>query len=636
MTSCNKPTFPLICNDAYFSEPSYNTGEQIYYQKIDPVHASHIDGVVLLERNGNYYKAIYTENTINIEWYRCHYKNDPNDEAMITQAIKTAAYLGATLRFDAREYIVNKQLAFENLTCFKLLGDKQHTLIKSSTTERFWSYYLKFVNCNNFIIDGIRIDQNKSHISQVYTEADYNITGNDDTLRDFNGGIYVTFIQDRYTGGTINIEIKNCSFLDLYTRGLQFYNCNTEGEIKITDNYFESEIQTQMYRMEHLTLSQSHNINFIVENNIFKNNVLREANGTPIPNSAQMPCGISASDCGLVGSLLVSNNYLELCGRDNTGHHRLFAIDFYDNVDNFIISNNIFKNTTWGAIRFDGTRMNAVITDNYIHQLITNDSGIINSATREIESGVVKNFSICNNIIEGVVGNSFGILLQSQVNSTIIENVNISNNTFDHLKTAVLIIGSMNNINVSNNIATNMSGVVVDFKAHTSVHTYDDASGEIISSVHSVKIPLGRVMVNNNNFKSITTGEGFVGVQIDGLSTFSQQNLDHYKNSTKRIVISDNLLYSNNEGYGVIVNSIPEVWPIPTSGGQTLPILGSSLDGKVTVSGNEVNDVKYGLYLRVHKTIAKENILFNCNAQPLLEDYTDNIKFNNYYNNIPV
>ncbi|WP_123902335.1 right-handed parallel beta-helix repeat-containing protein [Chryseobacterium arthrosphaerae] len=610
-----------------------NTGEEVYYQKITGSNLPE-DDVVIILRNGEYYKALLNENTINIEWYRCN-KRYTNDEAMITQAIKTAAYLGATLRFDAREYIVNRQLAFENLNCFKLLGDKQHTLIKSDTTERFRSYYLKFVNCNNFIIDGIKIDQNKSHISQVYTEADYNIIGSDDTLRDFNGGIYITFIQDSYTGGTINIEIKNCSFLDLYTRGLQFYNCNTEGEIKITDNYFESEIQTQMYRMEHLTLSQSHNINFTIENNVFKNKVLREANGTPIPNSAQMPCGISASDCGLVGSLLVNNNYFELCGRDNTGHHRLFAIDFYDNVDNFIISNNIFKNTTWGAIRFDGTRMNAIITDNYIHQLITNDSGIINSATREIEGGVVKNFSICNNIIEGVVGNSYGILVQSQVNNTIVENVNISNNTFDYLKTAVLIVGSMNNINVSNNIATNMSGVAVDFKAHTSIHTYD-SNGNIISSVHRIAVPLGKVMVNNNNFKSITTGEGFVGVQVDGLSILSQQNLDHYKNSTKRIVISDNLLYSNNEGYGVIVNSVPEIWPVPTSGGQTLPILGSSLDGKVTVSGNEINDVKYGLYLRAHKTIAKENILFNCSVQPLLEDYIDNIKFNNYYNNIPV
>ncbi|MGN7867163.1 hypothetical protein [Chryseobacterium sp. 22458] len=629
MTNCNKPTFPLICNDADFSEPFHNTGEQIYYQKIDPVHASYVDGVVLLERNGNYYKAIYTENTINIEWYRCLYTNPliDNDEAMITQAVKTAAYLGATLRFDAREYIVNRQLEFQNLSCFKLLGDRQHTLIKSNTTERFRSYYLKFFDCKNFIIDGLRIDQNMSNISQVYTEADYNITSNDDTLRDFNGGIYIR--------KSTNIEIKNCSFFNLYTRGLQFYECIEGGEIKITNNYFESEIQTQMYRMEHLTLSQSHNINFTIENNVFKNKVLREANGTPIPNSAQMPCGISASDCGLAGSLLVNNNYLELCGRDNTGHHRLFAIDFYDNVDNFIISNNIFKNTTWGAIRFDGTRMNAVITDNYIHQLITNDSGIINSATREIESGVVKNFSICNNIIEGAIGNSYGILLQSQVNNTIAENVNISNNTFDHLKTAVLIVGSMNNINISNNIATNMSGVAVDFKAHTSIHTYD-SDGNIISSVHRIAVPLGKVMINNNNFKSITTGEGFVGVQIDGLSIFSQQNLDHYKNSTKRIVISDNLLYSNNEGYGVIVNSVPEIWPVPTSGGQSLPILGSSLDGKVTVSGNEINDVKYGLYLRTHKTIAKENILFNCSVQPLLEDYTDNIKFNNYYNNIPV
>ncbi len=260
MTNCNKPTFPLICNDADFSEPFHNTGEQIYYQKIDPVHASHVDGVVLLERNGNYYKAIYTENTINIEWYRCRYKDQPNDEAMITQAIQTAAYLGATLRFDAREYIVNKQLEFQNLSCFKLLGDKQHTLIKSNTTERFSSYYLKFVNCKNFIIEGIQIDQNKKNLV-VYKEQDWGPEDYPELLRDFNGGIYIT--------GATNVEIKDCSFLDLYTRAVHIYAC--DGDIKITNNLFESGVQTQMYRMEHLTISQSRDANVIVENNVFKN-----------------------------------------------------------------------------------------------------------------------------------------------------------------------------------------------------------------------------------------------------------------------------------------------------------------------------------------------------------------------------
>jgi hypothetical protein len=54
-----------------------------------------------------------------------------------------------------------------------------------------------------------------------------------------------------------------------------------------------------------------------------------------------------AFDCGLFWISLIKDNYFEYCGRDNTGHHRLYAIDFYDNVNNFIINSNIFRNTTW-------------------------------------------------------------------------------------------------------------------------------------------------------------------------------------------------------------------------------------------------------------------------------------------------
>ncbi|WP_343681508.1 right-handed parallel beta-helix repeat-containing protein [Chryseobacterium arthrosphaerae] len=618
MTNCNKPTFPLICNDADFSEPFHNTGEQIYYQKIDPVHASHVDGVVLLERNGNYYKAIYTENTINIEWYRCLYTNPliDNDEAMITQAIKTAAYLGATLRFDAREYIVNRQLEFQNLSCFKLLGDRQHTWIKSDSKKRFEGFYFSFIECSNIIIEGFQFDLNKSNI-EVYSSAD------DVLSKEFNGGILIK--GDPLSYLSYNIEITNCHFHDLYNRAIRFYGCS-QGHIIVTNNLFESGLQQQIYMMEHLVVSQSHSANVTIENNIFRN--------AENHDSSKAPCAIYGFDLGSYGSVLISNNYFEYCGRDNTGHHRLFAIDFYDNVNNFIISNNSFKNTTWGAIRFDGTRMNAVITDNYIHQLITNDSGIINSSTREIPGKVVENFSICNNIIESAIGDSYGILLQSQVNTTILDNINISNNTFNHLKTAVLMGGSVNNVNISNNIATNMSGIVVDFKAHNSAHTY--FSGEIVSSIHSVKIPLGRVMITHNNFRSVS--EGFTGIQIDGISIFSQQNLDLYKDSTKRFVISDNLLYGYNKGYGIIINSVGEIWPAPIgSDGKPLPVLGFSLDGKVTVSANEVNDLWTGLYLRVPKVIAKDNIIFNCSNSAINDDgITNHIKLNNYYNNAPV
>jgi hypothetical protein len=173
MTNCNSQKFPSTCNPADYGFKKFfpHTGEEVYYQKITGSNLPE-DGIVFIKENGECYKAILNENTINIEWYRCS-PSYPNDEAMITQAIQTAAYLGATLRFDAREYIVNKQLEFQNLSCFKLLGDKQRTIIKSNSKQRFSSYFLHFSNCNNFIIEGIIFDLNKRNL-QVYTEGDWN------------------------------------------------------------------------------------------------------------------------------------------------------------------------------------------------------------------------------------------------------------------------------------------------------------------------------------------------------------------------------------------------------------------------------------------------------------------------------
>lgn len=602
MTNCNKPTFPLICNDADFSEPFHNTGEQIYYQKIDPVHASHVDGVVLLERNGNYYKAIYTENTINIEWYRCLYTNPliDNDEAMITQAIKTAAYLGATLRFDAREYIVNRQLEFQNLSCFKLSGDRQHTWIKSNSNKRFESFYFSFTECNNFIIDGFQFDLNKRNIPEVYSSAD------DALSKEFNGAILINGNPTTYF--SYNIEITNCYFYDLYNRAIRIYGCS-QGHIIVRDSLFESGVQNQIYMMEHLVISQSHSANVIVENNIFRN----AENHDP----SKAPCAIFAFDLGYNGSVLINNNYFDYCGRNNTGHHRLYAIDFYDNVNNFIISSNVFRNTTWGAIRFDGTKKNALICDNIIHQLISEngDGGMITAASRATEGfdKVFKNISISNNIFEAVAKGSYGINLQSSVDDIIADNINIQNNNFDNLRTTVIMSGTITNVNICNNIGLNIQYRAIEYIAHSIKTTV--LTNETIIKTNTLEAPLGNVLIKGNNLR---LNNSDCGIFLEGFTPESGNNTI-VQNLTKRFVISDNLIYGNGAGSGITVN------------------VGVSLEGKVTVSGNEISNLDTGLYLRCKKIIAKDNILFNCNTMAINDDgITDHIKFDNYYNNNPI
>lgn len=587
MTNCNNYKFPSTCNPADYGHKEFfmNTGEEVYYQKITGSNLPE-DDVVIILRNGEYYKAILQENTINIEWYRCN-ERYANDEAMITQAIKTTAYLGATLRFDAREYIVNKQLEFQNLSCFKLLGDKQHTLIKSNTTERFSSYYLKFVNCKNFIIEGIQIDQNKKNLV-VYKEQDWGPEDYPELLRDFNGGIYIT--------GATNVEIKDCSFLDLYTRAVHIYAC--DGDIKITNNLFESGVQTQMYRMEHLTISQSRDANVIVENNVFKN--------AENHNPATGVVAIFAFDLGEKKSVLINNNYFEYCGRNHTGKHRLYAIDFYDNVNNFIVSNNTFKNLTWGAIRFDGTRENGIISDNIFHQLIADQDGMIMAASREdpkYNQTEFKNISIHNNILDSETELSHGISIQGLSPFCAAENIQISNNTMYNLRYGIRIHGDASVVSISDNLAFNLIGIGIRVEGFKTGHD---------------KVPLQpkkieKIYINNNhlNGREELSYNGFVGIQIDGLDI-----VDKYMG---RVLINNNFITGNSTGMGIVINP------------------GKTLENVVTVENNTLENLKRGLFIRTNKVFVKDNLIYNT-SEPI--DDSDvpgqTIYHENFNNNVMI
>lgn len=584
MTNCNKPTFPLICNDADFSEPFHNTGEQIYYQKIDPAHANYVDGVVLLKRNGNYYKAIYTENTINIEWYRCLYTNPliDNDEAMITQAIKTAAYLGATLRFDAREYIVNKQLEFQKLSCFKLLGDEQRTLIKSSSKEKIEGAYFNFTDCDNFIIEGLKFDLNKSNLP-VYNSVD------NSTDKEYNGGIFIT--------KSYNIKITNCHFFDLYNRAVHIYSC-LKGDIIVSDNLFESGPQEQSYMMEHLVIGQCSWANVVVENN----NFINAENHNPDHGVV----AIYAFELGEFGSVLINNNNFEYCGRNHAGGHRLYAIDFYDYVDNFIISNNTFKNLTWGAIRFDGTRENGIICDNIFHQLIADEDGMIMAASREnpkYNQTEFKNISIHNNILDSENELSHGISIQGLSPFCAAENIQISNNTMYNLRYGIRIHGDVSVVSISNNQAFNLIGIGIRVEGFKTGH------GGV--SLQPKKIE--KIYINDNhlNGRQELSYDGFVGIQIDGLDV-----VDKFMG---RVLINNNFISGNTTGMGVVIN------------------IGKTLENVVTIVNNTLENLKTGFFIRTKKVFVKDNLIYNT-SEPISDAGVpgQTIYHENFNNNVMI
>lgn len=586
MTNCNSQKFPSTCNPADYGFNKFfpHTGEEVYYQKINETNLPE-DGVVLIQENGLYYKAILHENTINIEWYRCN-ERYANDEEIILAAVKMAAYLGATLRFDAREYIVNRQLTFQNLSCFKLLGDKQHTVIKSNSNERVEGFYFSFTDCNNIIVEGFKFDLNKRNLP-TYNSSD------DALSKEFNGGILIKGTYE--INGSHNIEITNCHFYDLYNRAVRFYNCE-QGHIIVSNNLFESGVQEQIYMMEHLVISQSHNANVIVENNIFRN--------AENHDSSKAPCGIYGFDLGYYGSVLIDNNYFEYCGRDNTGHHRLYAIDFYDSVNNFVISNNTFRNTTWGAIRFDGTRKNGIISNNIIHQLISDDGGMINASSRgaaEFNQTEFRNITISNNILESSGTTSYGIILQGLSAFCNSENIEISNNKFYNLKGCITLHGDMDVVSITNNQAFNLKAIGVYIQGI-----------KVINKVEFEPRKIAKIYINDNNFSGDLNPDlkGIVGVQIDGLNgkhTFMG-----------RVWINGNFITNNNYGYGIIVNT------------------GDSLDNVVIIANNVIENVERGLYIRTEKVLVKDNLIYNASISAINDADVpgQTIYHENFYNNV--
>lgn len=590
MTNCNNPQFPSMCTNASFSKLFTNTGDLIYYQEITDTsikseidNRNLLDGVVLINLDGKYYKAIYNENTINIEWYRCSYTIDLNtgDKDMITKAINTAGYLGAILKFDAKEYIVNEQLSFCNLSCFKLLGDKQHTLIRSDKSIRFESFFLSFTSCQSIIIEGIKFDQNKRNLP-VYTTYD------DSLDKEYNGAIFITLSKD--------IEIKDCSFFDLYNRAVRIYYCDFMGNIKIINNYFESEVQQQIYRMEHLTVAQSHTANILIENNTFKN--------AENHDSSKAPCGIFAFDLGLFGAVNINNNNFDYCGRDNTGHHRLYAIDFYDNVNNFIISKNVFRNCTWGAIRFDGIRKNGIICDNIIHQLIPDDTGIINASSREavqFNQTEFKNITITNNILESATLFSYGITIQGLSPFCAAENIEISHNKMYNLRYGIKIHGDVSGVSINNNQAINLIGIGIQIDGFK--------TGDNHAPMEPKKIEKIYITNNHLNGRKELDYDGFVGIQVNGLESNAS--------FMGRVLISDNFISGNTKGRGIIINT------------------GKTLENVITIVANTIENVKEGFFIRTKKVFVKDNLIYHADVAINDSDVPgETIYHENFYNNI--
>jgi hypothetical protein len=195
--------------------------------------------------------------------------------------------------------------------------------IKSGTT-RIANSYISFENKTNILVRGLNFDMNQPNLP-VYTVDDYN-----STEHQFN--IALTFVN------CSNVNVERCSFTNLYNRSIWAYQCT--GKIAIKDSDFSSPVQAQKLLADHIGIGSSTGTIEICNNTI---------NNAPYSNQDYGVAGIFMHNIG--GKLTVCGNYMNYIGRNNAGGHRLGAIDFYQDVKNASVYDNVIENLMGDALR---------------------------------------------------------------------------------------------------------------------------------------------------------------------------------------------------------------------------------------------------------------------------------------------
>lgn len=283
----------------------------------------------------------------------------------------------------------------------------------------------EFKNVRNLKIDGLEVMMYTTPLP-VYQLAEY------PQLYNVALGIY----------NSSDIEIINSKFKNLYTRSIDIKN--SSGNIYLSRNYFTSEPQKQKYLLEHIVLGSSPNAKIMIDNNQFDN--------TPYTNPDFGIAAISGFGLGKNGgSISIKDNYFNYNGRNNSGTHRLYTIDFYDDCDNIIVEDNIFDNVMWGAIRFNGSSENVLLNRNKISVVHPDETGAITSTTT---AGLknFKNIFITNNKIYSLKNLNTAIYLQNQFNHIVTGNISIANNEIHNSYVSVFLNGIFSEASINDNL----------------------------------------------------------------------------------------------------------------------------------------------------------------------------------------
>jgi len=327
---------------------------------------------------------------------------------------------GRTLDFPGGTCVVESPVALAGLS-LRIRGNG--STVKCGATQI--KSYFDVSSASGVIIEGFTFDQRKADMPAI-TSSDY-------ASCPFKVPVYAN-------GSSANITVRDCAFTDLYTTAIYFYN---SVGLTVDNCRFLSGVQTQDQWMQHIHLQTC--------TDVWIGNKCQFVNATPI-SRATVPAGIYASG---VRRITIRDSYFKHCGRDNTGSHRVGAIDFYGDVTDVVLDNCVVEDCWAVAVRLNAC-WGGRITNCRFH---INAGAEPSGNALEVSGSVIfagnkgtRNVVVTDNTFEDAAGvHAVTVLVSSYDWGAPARNVTISGNDFTGCTNLVRSLGPFDGLKIKDN-----------------------------------------------------------------------------------------------------------------------------------------------------------------------------------------
>ena len=342
------------------------------------------------------------------------------DFATVQQAANALGSNG-DLVFPSGTYTLTAPITFAARSNVRLVGYGATI----TATTRFTSFFA-FTGCSNVKIEGLIFDQGKASLA-TYVLADY------PTL--YNVAVHCTSACSDFT-------IESCNFTQLYTTSIFFKDSSS---LRVKGCNFSSPVQAQDQHLEFVILETVAGSNVIDDNHFI---------GAAMARNDYSPCAVLAS--GITGSLTVTNNYAEHCGRNNAGAHRVAVFDMYVDGKNVHVGNNVALNCREQFMRLSSSVDSRVVNNAWTVAILadTTYSGmsIESGSFPAVANAICKRITVSGNVVlDTAQRQAFAIGVQTYDWGAGQIDIELSNNNITGAATAFFVAGPFDGLKIINN-----------------------------------------------------------------------------------------------------------------------------------------------------------------------------------------